>query len=205
LSRDTDLSWQKGAICALPENEKIRDYFFSTEPTEKYQAKNLCFLCPVRKDCLKWALEHRQIWGIWGGKDEGEIRRALSVSWNGQESRRQRYPQCPYCTARPSKLETVVADVPGGGRWATMRLVHCTACDFMWRSRTSANAVDAYHVERLEKLARQEKVKAKKKERLERKRQKQDLRAAARQKGSTQSPARRKKSPSQTDQGDSKQ
>jgi hypothetical protein len=52
----TDLSWQKGAICALPENKGVVDFFFSTEPTEKYQAKNLCFLCPVRKDCLKWAL-----------------------------------------------------------------------------------------------------------------------------------------------------
>ena len=100
MSRVSDLSWQKEAICALKENEGLRDFFFSTEPTEKYQAKNLCFLCPARKDCLKWALEHRQIWGIWGGKDEGEIRRALSVSWSGQESRRQRYPQCPYCTAK---------------------------------------------------------------------------------------------------------
>ena len=92
----TDLSWQKDAICALPQNEKIRDYFFSTEPSEKYQAKNLCFLCPARQACLRWALEHRQIWGIWGGKDEGEIRRALSVSSAGQEARRRRYPQCPY-------------------------------------------------------------------------------------------------------------
>ena len=171
----TDLSWQKGAICALPENKGVVDFFFSTEPTEKYQAKNLCFLCPVRKDCLKWALEHRQIWGIWGGKDEGEIRRALSVSWNGQESRRQRYPQCPYCTARPNKLETLVVDTPNGGRWATMRLVHCTACDFTWRSRTSANAVDAYHVERNEKLERQAREKLKKKARLEKKRKKKDL------------------------------
>ena len=170
-----DLSWQKDSACALSKNEKLRDFFFSTEPTEKYQAKNLCFSCPVRKDCLKWALEHRQIWGIWGGKDEGEIRRALSVSWNGQESRRQRYPQCPFCTARPGKLETLVVDTPNGGRWATMRLVHCTACDFTWRSRTSANAVDAYHADRAEKLERDAKEKAKKKAKLEQRRKKKDL------------------------------
>jgi hypothetical protein len=112
---------------------------------------------------LKWALEHKQIWGIWGGKDEGEIRRTLSVSWNGQESRRQRFPQCPYCNARPNKLKTLVVDVPGGGRWATMRLVQCEACDFTWRSRTSANAVDAYHIQREEKLAKSERDKEKKK------------------------------------------
>jgi hypothetical protein len=172
LSKNTDLSWQKDSICAKKENAHLRDFFFSTQPDEKYQAKNLCFECPVRKDCLKWALENRQIWGIWGGKDEGEIRRTLSVSWNGQESRRQRYPQCPYCTARPHKLETFVAPVPGGGRWSTMRMVRCTACEFTWRSRTSANAVDAYHNDRNERLARAERDRAKKKLKAEQKRKK---------------------------------
>ncbi len=156
-----NLDWQKNSACAEKKNEDLRDFFFSSEPAEKYQAKNLCFSCPVRQECLKWALEHRQIWGIWGGKDEGEIRRTLSVSWNGQESRRQRFPQCPYCNARPNKLITLVVDVPGGGRWATMRLVECTACTFKWRSRTSANAVDAYHAAREEKLAKQEREKEK--------------------------------------------
>lgn len=179
MTKNSDLSWQKGAVCAKPENEEIREYFFSTTPSEKYQAKNLCFECPVRKDCLKWALENRQIWGIWGGRDEGEMRRALSVSWNGQESRRQRYPQCPYCMARPNKLETLTAPVPGGGRWATMRLVRCTACDFTWRSRTSANAVDAYHADRVERLERQAKERARKKAREEQKRKKKDLKKAA--------------------------
>jgi hypothetical protein len=56
-----------------------------------------------------------------------------------------------------------VVDVPGGGRWATMRLVQCEACDFTWRSRTSANAVDAYHIQREEKLAKSERDKEKKK------------------------------------------
>lgn len=183
----TDLRWQKQAICALPENEKFIDYFFSTEPNEKYQAKNLCFLCPARKECLKWALEHRQIWGIWGGKDEGEIRRALSVSGTGQETRRRRYPQCPYCTARPGKLESLTVESPNGGRWATMKIVHCTACDFSWRSRTSANAVEAYHAEKAEKLAKAEKEKAKKLARLQ-KRKMKDSERAARRKSSTPKP-----------------
>ena len=147
-----DLTWQKDSACSRKENEKIRDYFFSTDPAEKYQAKNLCFSCPVRKECLKWALEHRQIWGIWGGKDDGEIRRALSVSWNGQESRRERYPQCPLCSARPNRLYVIVVDVPGGGRWNTVKVVVCSDCDFSWKSRTSANAVNAYHDGREEKL-----------------------------------------------------
>ena len=49
-----------------------------------------------------------------------------------------------------------------------MRLVKCEACEFTWRSRTSANAVDAYHTQREEKLVKAErkktKIKKKKKE-----------------------------------------
>jgi len=163
--KKVDLSWQADSACAKPENNELVDFFFSTQPDEKYQAKNLCFECPVREQCLTWALENRQIWGIWGGRDEGEIRRALSVGWNGKESRRQRYPQCPYCSARPGKLVTAVVQLPDGGRWSTARTVTCTTCKFTWRSRTSANAVDAYHAERIEKIDRATKIREKKKER----------------------------------------
>lgn len=163
MTKNNDMSWQKDGVCARPENKGKETFFFSSKTDEKYQAKNMCFSCPVRRDCVKFALETKQIWGIWGGKDEGEIRRTLSVSWNGQESRRQRPPQCPYCNARTSKLQTIVADVPGGGRWTTMKLVNCTECDFTWRSRTSANAVETYHIQRSEKLAKSEEEKKAKK------------------------------------------
>ena len=141
----SDVNWQDDAACALPQNKKISKYFFSSVPEEKYTARNLCFTCPVRLRCLKWALETKQIHGVWGGKDEGEIRRALSVSHTGQEIRRQRFPNCPACGGRPSKLGVIVADSPEGGRWKTMKLVKCETCLFTWRSRTSANAVTAYH------------------------------------------------------------
>ncbi len=139
-----DVEWHENAACGRKENKPIASYFFSNVLKEKYDAKNLCYSCPVRKECLKWALDNKQIWGVWGGKDEMEIRRALSVSHTGQEIRRQRFPNCPYCGARPGKLEVITADAPDGGRWKTMKLVQCTECDFIWRSRTSANAVNAY-------------------------------------------------------------
>ncbi len=156
----SDVSWMDDAACALPENKKVQQYFFSKIAKEKYEAKNLCYTCPVRKQCLKWALDNKQIHGVWGGKDEGEIRRALSVSHTGQEVRRKRFPNCPHCGARPSKLRVVVAESPEGGRWTTMKLVVCDECEFYWRSRTSANAVNAYHAER---EAKSEKKKKKKK------------------------------------------
>jgi WhiB family redox-sensing transcriptional regulator len=159
------LEWQREAVCALPKNREYIDWFFSKDFSEKYAAKNMCFTCPVRKQCLQWALEHRQIWGVWGGKDEVEIRRALSVSYLGEETRRRRYPNCPHCTARPGKLEVSIEQLSTTGRWTTAKIVTCTECGFAWRSRTSANAVDAYKLEREDKLAKQ----LKEKEKLEKK------------------------------------
>ena len=108
-----NLNWQKDALCAKPSNRKYIDWFFDSDIEKKYAAKNMCFQCPVRSQCLQWALEHRQIWGVWGGKDEVDIRRALSVSYLGEETRRRRYPNCPFCSARPEKLDTLVVELDG--------------------------------------------------------------------------------------------
>jgi WhiB family redox-sensing transcriptional regulator len=160
------IDWQRDALCSRKEHQKNREWFFSKIPRERYDAKNICFSCPVRRQCIQWALEHRQIWGVWGGKDEMEIRRALSVSHNGEEARRRRYPNCPYCGARPSKLETSSQDMPGGGRWTVAKIVTCTTCHFAWRSRTSVNAVEAYKQDKphkLEKRLREKEKRSKKK------------------------------------------
>ena len=157
-----DLEWQSEALCSLPEYSYAKSWFFSRDPKEKYDAKNLCYSCPVRKNCIQWALESRQIWGIWGGKDEVDIRRALSVTFDGEETKRRRPPNCPHCGGRPSKLSTSTASVPGGGRWTVAKIVTCTVCEFSWRSRTSANAVDNYHAERQEKAEKKRKEREKK-------------------------------------------
>lgn len=160
-----ELEWQRRAACARQENKHMVDYFFSKDFDKKYAARNLCFTCPVRAECLKWALEHKQIWGVWGGKDEVEIRRALSVGYTGEETRRRRFPNCPYCSARPAKLVTGMIQLPGGGRWTTAKTVTCEACGFSWKSRTSANAVDAYHLDRLARLEKAARMRLRKKNR----------------------------------------
>jgi len=152
-----NLKWQSDALCSKPQFRENREWFFSKEANERTEAKNLCYSCPVRAQCLQWALEHRQIWGIWGGKDEVEIRRALSVSYKGEETRRRRFPHCPYCSARPSKLETSTQELSGGGRWTTAKIVTCTVCHFSWRSRTSVNAVHAYQLDRQQREEKKQK------------------------------------------------
>lgn len=39
-------------------------------------AKTVCKTCPVCAQCLAWAMENGQDYGVWGGVDEAE-RRAM--------------------------------------------------------------------------------------------------------------------------------
>jgi WhiB family transcriptional regulator, redox-sensing transcriptional regulator len=50
------------------------------------QAKRICHGCPVRQQCLAWALELRIESGIWGGTTEDE-RRAISAAAARQRCR----------------------------------------------------------------------------------------------------------------------
>lgn len=42
------------------------------------QAKVVCARCPVRAECLDFALATRQVHGVWGGTSEDERRRILA-------------------------------------------------------------------------------------------------------------------------------
>jgi hypothetical protein len=145
------LEWQRDGLCAIPANYHLRESFFADDPDDLHPAKNLCFQCPVRQQCLQWALENKQIWGTWGGRDENEIRRTLSVNVDGDEVKKSRPPACPYCSARTARLHVTTEDIAGGGRWTTAKVVNCLDCGFAWRSRTSANAVNSYHNARTRK------------------------------------------------------
>jgi hypothetical protein len=154
--------WDEDAECAKVSNREKINLFFSNNNNDKFQAKLMCSQCPVRRECAKEALEGKKLHGIWGGMDERTIKRTLSVNWEGQEMRRKRFPKCPGCNAITLDLVTKTVKRPNGGRWATMRVVECTECAFEWQSRTSANAVDAYHAQRAERMVRAEKEQAKK-------------------------------------------
>ncbi|MFI8003133.1 WhiB family transcriptional regulator [Streptomyces sp. NPDC086010] len=70
-------NWRMHAAC----RDEDPDLFFpigSTGPAlvQVEEAKAVCGTCPVREQCLDWALEYAQDAGVWGGMDENE-RRAL--------------------------------------------------------------------------------------------------------------------------------
>ncbi|GAA4792226.1 WhiB family transcriptional regulator [Streptomyces ziwulingensis] len=68
-------NWREHAAC----REEDPDLFFpigTTGPAllQTRQAKAVCGRCPVREQCLEWALDTGQSLGVWGGTDENERR-----------------------------------------------------------------------------------------------------------------------------------
>lgn len=66
-----DLSWQPRANCIGVDP----DIFFPERGASTKEAKSICGACDVRADCLEYALENSEKFGIWGGTSERERRR----------------------------------------------------------------------------------------------------------------------------------
>lgn len=79
---DEDTTWQDRALC----RGANADLFFAPHHLEKKeerelregQAKSVCARCPVRQECLDFALAVREPHGIWGGLNETERRQILT-------------------------------------------------------------------------------------------------------------------------------
>ena len=72
---NADYTWRSHAIC----RDTDPDLFFPIGTTGQAlvqiaRAKQVCGECPVRVDCLEYALETNQDSGIWGGLSEEERR-----------------------------------------------------------------------------------------------------------------------------------
>jgi WhiB family transcriptional regulator, redox-sensing transcriptional regulator len=68
---DGELAWQDRALCAQTDPEA----FFPEKGGSTREAKKVCRGCEVRADCLEYALDHDERFGIWGGLSERERRR----------------------------------------------------------------------------------------------------------------------------------
>jgi len=67
------------------ECEQAPDAFFLEEeykdPNKRYKtdvAKKICGDCPVRLLCLEYALEQKEVYGIWGGLTRAERQRLVN-------------------------------------------------------------------------------------------------------------------------------
>lgn len=81
-------SWKNRANCR--DYPKALDIFYSNEKRKKEQAKEICAACPVRHVCLSFALENEIKYGIWGGVEEGEIRKLITERKKQKKAKSQK-------------------------------------------------------------------------------------------------------------------
>jgi WhiB family transcriptional regulator, redox-sensing transcriptional regulator len=80
------------------------DLFFPESGADTSYARSICRSCPVRRQCLDYALESGQKHGIWGGMTESQRRRL----------RRHAHPSNPADPAQPQDLAPTDQPVPAG-------------------------------------------------------------------------------------------
>jgi WhiB family redox-sensing transcriptional regulator len=66
-----DMAWADRGLCA----EVDPDEWFPDKGESSLRAKAICRSCPVRAECLEYALDHQIEHGIWGGLVRDERRR----------------------------------------------------------------------------------------------------------------------------------
>lgn len=68
---DNPLAWQSDSLCAQTDPEA----FFPEKGGSTRDAKKICTTCEVKAQCLEYALQNDERFGIWGGLSERERRR----------------------------------------------------------------------------------------------------------------------------------
>ena len=64
-------AWRLSALCAQTDPEA----FFPEKGGSTREAKKVCLSCDVRGECLEYALQNDERFGIWGGLSERERRK----------------------------------------------------------------------------------------------------------------------------------
>ena len=82
FSTTLSTEWQQRGRCRAIDSEIFfPPPHFEHKPereAREAQAKAICADCPVRVECLTWALEVREAHGVWGGASEGDRKQMLT-------------------------------------------------------------------------------------------------------------------------------
>ena len=71
LDFSEELAWQERALCAQTDPEA----FFPEKGGSTREAKSVCASCTVSAECLDYAIDNDERFGIWGGLSERERRK----------------------------------------------------------------------------------------------------------------------------------
>lgn len=81
-----DAAWADHAACRGADIE----LFFSLEEEDQQRALEHCRVCPVQEQCLRYAIENREMYGIWGGMTESERRAIIRDMRRRERERREK-------------------------------------------------------------------------------------------------------------------
>lgn len=70
LTDVAEMWWADWAVCGETDPEA----YFVEKGGSTRPAKRVCAGCPVRQECLDYALEHDEAFGVWGGLSARERR-----------------------------------------------------------------------------------------------------------------------------------
>lgn len=85
----TSNPWRRAAWVARAACQEVDPERLFVEGAAQREATVICRHCPVQRECLIDALDHRELFGVWGGLTERERRALLRTrpgvtSWSGQ-------------------------------------------------------------------------------------------------------------------------
>lgn len=96
--------WQDRALCA----QVGFDIFFPEKGGSTHEAKQVCGSCPVRDECLEYALAENVSHGVWGGLSAPQREELRRQRFEG-DPRRQRKQYAVKRDAQIAKLATIGA------------------------------------------------------------------------------------------------
>lgn len=84
-------TWPRRAACRDIDTEMF--FPVSASAAAADPAKRVCSRCPVKPDCLAYALALGDDWGVWGGTDPGDRRRIRAGRLTPAEAMEYRHPK----------------------------------------------------------------------------------------------------------------
>ncbi|MEV1011776.1 WhiB family transcriptional regulator [Streptomyces sp. NPDC049881] len=141
-----DISWHARARCRGMDPADADELFFHAPRAHAAisEAKATCHSCPVRRECLGYALDNEIRDGLWGGLTERERR-----PWHAGINHRLDYARIRAVFAgrdvhlSDRERDVVISHAYVRG-WSPQRLAHVLRLDFEWARdllRRAANAI----------------------------------------------------------------
>lgn len=102
--------------------------FFNTSPVARNEAIALCMLCTERRTCLSGALNTPEVYGVWGGNDEWELRRDVQLNGEKEPHEYNRPPRCAWCKS----LDIEYQNQKIRDNQRNKKLFKCKECELTW-------------------------------------------------------------------------